>query len=120
LYLTDLNKVYIKERKEDMQSIAEGINGQKGNVNLAIGNVMTFDSNSYEECSNKITNYIKKLYYLHPTNYAAALMQGKDIKYSIERSKDIEESIDYLKRRISLIPDEMHPYLLNQYSNAIS
>ena len=120
LYLTDLNKVYIKERKEDMQSIAEGINGQKGNVNLAIGNVMTFDSNSYEECSNKITNYIKKLYYLHPTNYAAALMQGKDIKYSIERSKDIEESIDYLKRRISLIPDEMHPYLLDQYSNAIS
>ena len=120
LYLTDLNKVYIKERKEDMQSIAEGINGQKGNVNLAIGNVMTFDSNSYEECSNKITNYIKKLYYLHPTNYAAALMQGKDIKYSIERSKDIEESIDYLKRRISLIPDEMHPYLLDQYSNTIS
>ena len=120
LYLTDLNKVYIKERKEDMQSIAEGINGQKGNVNLAIGNVMTFDSNSYEECSNKITNNIKNLYYLHPTNYAAALMQGKDIKYSIERSKDIEESIDYLKRRISLIPDEMHPYLLDQYSNTIS
>ena len=72
------------------------------------------------ESSNKITNYIKKLYYLHPTNYAAALMQGKDIKYSIERSKDIEESIDYLKRRISLIQDEMHPYLLNQYSNVIS
>jgi hypothetical protein len=47
-------------------------------------------------------------------------MQGKDIKYSIERSKDIEESIDYLKRRISLIPDEMHPYLLDQYSNTIS
>ena len=120
LYLTDLNKVYIKERKEDMQSIAEGINGQKGNVNLAIGNVMTFDSNSYEECSNKITNYIKKLYYLHPTNYAAALIQGRDIQYPMERSQVIEESIDYLKRRISLIPDEMHPYLLDQYSNTIS
>ena len=120
LFLTDLNKIYIKERKEDMQSIAEGINGQKGNVNLAIGNVMTFDSNSYEECSNKITNNIKNLYYLHPINYAAALIQGRDIQYPIGRSQDIEESIDYLKRRISLIPDEMHPYLLNQYSNVIS
>ena len=120
LFLTDLNKIYIKERKEDMQSIVEGINGQKGNVNLAIGNVMTFDSNSYEECSNKITNNIKNLYYLHPTNYAAALIQGRDIQYPIGRSQDIEESIDYLKRRISLIPDEMHPYLLDQYSNTIS
>ena len=120
LFLTDLNKIYIKERKEDMQSIAEGINGQKGNVNLAIGNVMTFDSNAYEECSNKITNNIKNLYYLHPTNYAAALIQGRDIQHPIGRSQDIEESIDYLKRRISLIPDEMHPYLLNQYSNVIS
>ena len=31
-----------------------------------------------------------------------------------------DKSIDYLKRRISLISDEMHPYLLNQYSNVIS
>jgi hypothetical protein len=38
----------------------------------------------------------------------------------MERSQVIEESIDYLKRRIGLIPEEMHPYLLNQYSNVIS
>ena len=120
LYLTDLNKIYLKERKEDMQSIAEGINGQKGNVNLTIGNVMTFNSDSYEECSNEITDSIRNLYYLHPTNYAAALMQGKDIEYPKEWSNEIEESIDYLKRRISSAPDEMHSYLLKQYSNPIS
>ena len=120
LYLTNLNKIYIKERKEDMQSIAEGINGQKGNVNLTIGNVMTFNSDSYEECSYEITENIRKLFYLHPTNYAAAIMQGRDIDYPEEWSYEIKESTEYLKRRLSLIPDEMHPYLLNQYSNSIS
>ena len=120
LYLTNLNKIYIKERKEDMQSIAEGINGQKGNVNLTIGNVMTFNSDSYEECSYEITENIRKLFYLHPTNYAAAIMQGRDIEYPEEWSHEITESIEYLKKRLSLIPDEMHPYLLNQYSNSIT
>ena len=119
LYLTNLNKIYIKERKEDMQSIAEGINGQKGNVNLTIGNVMTFNSDSYEECSYEITENIRKLFYLHPTNYAAAIMQGRDIDYPEEWIHEITESTAYLKRRLSLIPDEMHPYLLNQYSNSI-
>ena len=120
LYLTNLNKIYIKERKEDMQSIAEGINGQKGNVNLTIGNVMTFNSDSYEECSYEITENIRKLFYLHPTNYAAAIMQGRDIDYPEEWSYEIKESTEYLKRRLRLIPDEMHPYLLNQYSNSIT
>ena len=120
LYLTNLNKIYIKERKEDMQSIAEGINGQKGNVNLTIGNVMTFNSDSYEECSYEITENIRKLFYLHPTNYAAAIMQGRDIDYPEEWSHEITESTEYLKKRLSLIPDEMHPYLLNQYSNSIT
>ena len=120
LYLTNLNKIYIKERKEDMQSIAEGINGQKGNVNLTIGNVMTFNSDSYEECSYEITENIRKLFYLHPTNYAAAIMQGRDIDYPEEWSHEIKKSTEYLKRRLSLIPDEMHPYLLNQYSNSIT
>jgi hypothetical protein len=57
---------------------------------------------------------------LHPTNYAAAIMQGRDIDYPEEWSYEIKESTEYLKRRLSLIPDEMHPYLLNQYSNSIS
>ena len=103
-----------------MQSIAEGINGQKGNVNLAIGNVMTFDSNSYEECSNKITKILKNYTIYIQLTMLLQLCRVKISNIPIERSKDIEESIDYLKRRISLIPDEMHPYLLNQYSNAIS
>ncbi len=119
LYLTDLNNEYIKERKEDMQSISDGITGQKGDVNLNIGKAIKFDSDSYEDCSEKITKNIKNLYYLHPTNYAAAIIQGKEnIEYPYEL-KEIEKSIDFLEKRINLIPDEMQSYLLNQYSKPL-
>ena len=119
LFLTDLNKIYVKERKEDMQSIAEGISGQKGNVNLNIGKVMQFNSDSYEECSEQITNNIKNLYHLHPTNYAAAIIQGKkNIKHSYNLA-EIEDAISFLENRTSLIPEEMHTYLLNQYSKPV-
>ncbi len=43
MYLTDLNQKYIKERKEDMESIFLGINGTKGDVHLNIGKAMHFD-----------------------------------------------------------------------------
>ena len=50
LYLTDLNQKYIKQPKEDLQSIVHGIRGYKGNVHLSIGNILKFDSDSYEIC----------------------------------------------------------------------
>ena len=116
LYLTDLNQSYKKDRKEDLQSIFEGIVGQKGDINLNIGKKIIFSHDSYEVCSNQITNAIKESYKLHPTNFAAAIMQGKLNKTDFESSK-INKAIEYLQRRLKLIPDEMEPYLLNQYSN---
>ena len=102
-----------------MRSISDGITGQKGDVNLNIGKAIKFDSDSYEDCSEKITKNIKNLYYLHPTNYAAAIIQGKEnIEYPYEL-KEIEKSIDFLEKRINLIPDEMQSYLLNQYSKPL-
>ena len=119
MYLTDLNQKYIKERKEDMESIFLGINGSKGDVHLNIGKVMHFDSDSYEECSNQITEAIKQSYQLHSTNYAAAVIQGKQNNNSKYSPEEINEAIEYLENRMSLIPDDMRPYFLNQYSNSV-
>ena len=119
MYLTDLNQKYIKERKEDMESIFLGINGTKGDVHLNIGKAMHFDSDSYEECSDQITEAIKQSYQSHSTNYAAAVIQGKpnnNDKYSPE---EINEAIEYLENRMKLIPEDMRPYFLNQYSNSV-
>jgi len=119
MYLTDLNQKYIKERKEDMESIFQGINGYKGNVNLNIGEVMHFNNNSYEECSDQITHAIKQSYTLHPTNHAAAVIQGKLNHGAEYPPEEINEAIDYLEGRMNLIPEDMRPYLLNQYSNSV-
>ena len=116
LFHTDLGQSYEKDRKEDLKSIFEGIVGQKGDVNLIIGKKIIFNEDSYEYCSNQITNAIKDSYKLQSTNYAAAIMQGKLNKNNFESPK-INESIEYLNGRLKQIPKEMEPYLLNQYSN---
>ena len=118
LYLTDLNETYIKEPKEDLKSIYEGIRGQKGNVNLNIGKVIEFNEDSYERCSDLITKNIKKLYIPHSTNFAAAILQGKNLENNYE-SEVLDYAIEFLNRRMSLIPEEMHSYLLNQYINPL-
>ncbi len=119
MYLTDLNQKYIKERKEDMESIFLGINGSKGDVHLNIGKAMHFDSDSYEECSDQITEAIKQSYQSHPTNYAAAVIQGKPNNNSKYSPEEINEAIEYLEHRMNLIPEDMRPYFLNQYSNSV-
>ena len=119
LYLTDLNQEYIKDRKEDMESISEGIIGQKGDVHLSIGNIINFESDSYDDCSNLITNAIKDSYKLHATNYAAAIIQGIDApKNSFDLDK-IDLAIEFIEEKLNLIPEEMHKYLLKQYSNPL-
>ena len=119
MYFTDLNKKYIKEPKEDLMSISEGIRGNKGNVHLNIGSAIDFKTDSYEDCSDQITAEIKRSYKLHATNYGAALIQGKKVNIDEFNAKEIDDAIQYLNERMLLISDEMQPYFLNQYSNSI-
>ena len=94
LYSTEVNQEYSKDRKEDMVSIFQGIMGQKGNVDINIGNILNFNSDSYEDCSNHITQSIKGLYKLHPTNYAAAIMQGKLNESDVLNQGEIDHAKD--------------------------
>ena len=119
LYLTDLNQKYTKDRKEDMESISDGITGDKGDVHLSIGKIINFESDSYDDCSNQITKTIKDSYKLHPTNYAAAIIQGKDNPNNSNDLDKIDDAIQYLENRIKLLPEDMQSYLLNQYSNPV-
>ena len=120
MYLTDLNKNYVKEPKEDLVSIERGIRGDKGNVHISIGSLVKFEHECYEKCSNTISSLIRNSYMLHPTNYAAAILQGKDIRGNNYSENSLDEAIDFLKKKMDTIPEDMHPYLLNQYSNPVS
>tara|TARA_B100000575_G_scaffold66171_1_gene50844 strand:+ start:6157 stop:7266 length:1110 start_codon:yes stop_codon:yes gene_type:complete len=119
LYLTDLNQTYNKEPKEDLKSISEGLRGHKGNVNIVIGKPLNFFHDSYDECADLITKTIKKNYFIHSTNIASLIIQGRKYPDHSYSNDEIDEAIIYLKNRLNLINEELHPYLLSQYSNSI-
>ena len=117
LYLTDLNSFYKKEEGEDLNNIAEGIKGQKGNVSLSIGEVIYFENDSYENSAQLITEKIKDQYFCHSTNYAANIIKGNNIESNKFNEDDIDQAITFLKKRLDIIPEELHSYLIDQYSN---
>ena len=119
LYLTDLNSEYIKDSKEDLKSISDGIRGHKGDVNLNIGEVMHFNNDSYDDCSEKITETIKQSYKNHATNYAAAILQGKNFSANEFTNEEIDDAITYLNKRMEQISGDVEPYFLQQYSNSV-
>ena len=52
---SEFNNEYVKEKDEDLKSIANGITGFKGHVTLNISEPMEFDPNDdYQAISNKI------------------------------------------------------------------
>ena len=61
----------------------------------------------------------KTSYKNHSTNIAACVMQGIKIPTHNFTEDEIDEAMVYLNQRMHLIPEEMHPYLLKQYSNSV-
>ena len=54
---------YKKTENEDLESISRGISGFKGSVVLNIGDVMNFESDSYEIVAEQITNKISNQFH---------------------------------------------------------
>ena len=115
------NQGYQKRENEDLISIANGINGQKGNVNISIGKpIQCSDDDSYETVANKISKEIISMYYLHPTNYAAALMLKIDHQCIHNfTDKDISAAKDLLNQRMAKLEDGARFKFLNQYANPV-
>jgi 1-acyl-sn-glycerol-3-phosphate acyltransferase len=118
LYLTSLNTHYNKEPREDLQSISDGITGQKGDVHLSIGEVLEFNEDCYDSSAKLITDRINSLYKCHATNEAACVIQGLPLNSSEFTEDEIEVAMSYLKERLHFIEDAMQPFLLKQYSNS--
>ena len=115
------NKSYEKSENEDLISIANGINGQKGNVTINVGQpIQSNDIDSYEVVANKISKEINSMYYLHPTNFAAAAIL-KIEHQCINQFTDIDISIakDSLTNRMANLDDGARLKFLNQYANPV-
>ncbi len=112
---------YVKEKDEDLKSIANGITGFKGHVTLNISEPMEFESNDdYQAISSKITNSILKMYELHPTNFAACNLLGWDWQgqtdYSNREIKKAQEQLDDRSKSLSV---SARSKLLEQYANPV-
>ena len=70
-----------------------------GDVNLNIGEVMHFNNDSYDDCLAKITETIKQSYKNHATNYAAAILQGKNFANNEFTNEEIDDAITYLNKK---------------------
>ena len=108
----------MKKNLERILSISDGITGDKGNVHLCIGKPLKFESNSYEDIAELITNKIKLLIKtIH--KYSCMTHAGINIPNHEFTENEIDEAMEYLNERMHLIPEEMHPFLLKQYSNSV-
>ena len=120
---SELNNKYVKEKDEDLKSIANGITGFKGHVTLNISEPMVFEPNDdYQEISNKITNLILKMYELHSTNFAACNLLGWDWQGQSQTnfsSKEINLAIQELEKRTKPLGISARSKLLEQYANPV-
>ena len=112
---------YVKQKDEDLKSIANGITGFKGNVTLNISEPLQFEpSDNYQEISNKITNLIVKMYELYPTNFAACNLLGWDWQGQTDYSnKEIKQAQEQLDNRTKSLSVSVRLKLLQQYANPV-
>ena len=121
LHSAALNSKYIKQKDEDLKSIADGIIGFKGNVNINLSKPMRFeDEDNYQKVSNKITHSIVSMYELHATNFAACNLMGINIpaqsKYTLEEIKQAQKK---LEERLNGLEKDVCSKLLEQYANPV-
>jgi hypothetical protein len=120
LDLLQSNSEYVKEKDEDLKSIANGIIGIKGNVSINLSEPMKFaEADDYQMISNKITQSIISSYKLHASNYAACNLLGIDFTQDSYSSEEITEAEKELNQRVKSLEIGARSKLLEQYANPV-
>ena len=120
LDLLQSNSEYVKEKDEDLKSIANGIIGIKGNVSINLSEPMKFaEDDDYQMISNKITQSIISSYKLHASNYAACNLLGIDFTQDSYSSEEIAEAEKELNQRVKSLEIGARSKLLEQYANPV-
>ncbi|MDR9828769.1 1-acyl-sn-glycerol-3-phosphate acyltransferase [Vibrio sp. FNV 38] len=100
---------YEKGEFEDIDSIIQGIIGDKGRVHVAFGKVVDGDFETPDQLAQEIDEQIHQHYKLFPINQLAA---GDE---SVEG--DIKQA---LANKLSLLPEGAQPYLVASYANPVN
>tara|TARA_B100001142_G_scaffold227184_1_gene225303 strand:- start:49 stop:1179 length:1131 start_codon:yes stop_codon:yes gene_type:complete len=120
LDLLQANSEYLKEKDEDLKSIANGITGFKGNVTINLSEPMIFaEDDGYQMISNKISQSILTNYKLHASNYAACKLMGLDFTQATFDAEEITQAETELNQRVQSLETGARSKLLEQYANPV-
>ncbi|BFM11002.1 1-acyl-sn-glycerol-3-phosphate acyltransferase [Simiduia litorea] len=127
LYLLKTEGSYQKGEQEDIASIAAGINGFKGRIHLAYGDVINGEFKGTDEVAAEIDRQILSNYRLHPSNCLAyQQLTGLVPKVKVGEAQVAFNADDYpaeaaeLKRRVQGLNDEQRDIFLASYANPVS
>jgi len=101
---------YKKSEFEDIESIVNGIVGQKGHVHVSFGNVLTADFEDAEQVASAIDEQIYQNYHLHPSNYIAAEQQLETVSVQDKQA---------FTSRLQTIAPELQETVLKMYANPV-
>ncbi len=110
LYQKAVNGHYEKSELEDIDSIVQGIVGEKGHIHVSFGDVIEHSVESVEELAKELDKQIHNLYHLYPINLLAA---------GVEDDSITDEVREQLQTKLNRLPKEAHPYLLDAYANPV-
>ncbi len=99
---------YEKGEFEDIQSIIQGIIGDKGHVHVAFGDVIEQDFETPEQLAQEIDRQIHANYKLFPINELAAGNEQVDEQVKAD-----------FAAKLNALPQEVQPYLVASYANPV-
>lgn len=100
---------YEKGEFEDIDSIIQGIVGEKGRVHVAFGEVIDQDFDTPEALAQEIDRQIHEHYKLFPINQLAA-----------GNSEGVSDEVRArLQQKLEQLPEGARPYLIDSYANPV-
>lgn len=127
LHTIETTGSYTKGEQEDIQSIATGITGYKGNVHIHFGEVLKDCFADAETVAAWLDKQIIDGYVLHPSNYFAYEKLHGEFPQGVYSSRRIpfnSHAMSKEKRefeeRLSTVPEPLRKKWLEAYANPIS
>ncbi|MGD8170648.1 1-acyl-sn-glycerol-3-phosphate acyltransferase [Vibrio sp. TRT 21S02] len=108
LYEKATNGSYEKGEFEDIESIIQGIVGEKGRVHVAFGDVIDNAYETPEALAEEIDRQIHLNYKLFPINHLAAGEDGVE-----------EDVVSQFNAKLAELPQGAHQYLIDSYANPV-
>lgn len=114
LYAKAAQGAYEKREFEDVESIVQGIVGQKGRVHVAFGQPVQGDFETADQLAEAIDKQIYANYHLFPSNLAAA---GDTA--AAQQSADNGKALQLFEQHMAQIPAELKALVLAMYAQPV-